>query len=120
MGSYGTMAAIEEQFKRACNSGHLPGVVLAACNAKGTFYQNAFGASSEGQPMTVDSTFVMASTMKLITSISAMQCVERGQIALDEDVSSVLTELKDIDIVSGFKADGMPILKKAVNKITLR
>lgn len=69
----------------------------------------------------VDSTFIMASCTKLMTSIAALQCVERGQIGLDDDVSTVLVELKDIQILTGFdEATGEPIFKAAENKITLR
>jgi CubicO group peptidase (beta-lactamase class C family) len=63
----------------------------------------------------------MASCTKLMTSIAALQCVERGQIGLDDDVSRVLTELRDIQIITGFKeGTEEPILKTAENKITLR
>ena len=55
-----------------------------------------------------------------MTSIAALQCVERGLITLDEDVSPILTELKDIKILLGFEENGTPILKLASNKITLR
>jgi CubicO group peptidase (beta-lactamase class C family) len=56
-----------------------------------------------------------------MTSIAALQCVERGQIGLDDDVSTILTELKDIQILSGFKeGTEEPTFKKAENKITVR
>lgn len=71
--------------------------------------------------MGVDATFIMASCTKLMTSISAMQCVERGQIRLDDDLSSICPEFKDIQILSGYEeGTDNPILKKAENKITLR
>jgi CubicO group peptidase (beta-lactamase class C family) len=53
-----------------------------------------------------------------MTTIAAMQCVERGQISLDDQIASVLPEFKDPDILTGFE-DG-PIFKKAKTKITLR
>jgi CubicO group peptidase (beta-lactamase class C family) len=56
-----------------------------------------------------------------MTSIAALQCVERGQIGLDDDVSPILTELKDIQILAGYdEGTGKPVLKNAENKITLR
>jgi CubicO group peptidase (beta-lactamase class C family) len=55
-----------------------------------------------------------------MTSISAMQCVERGQITLKEDVSRVLPELKGLDIISGFEESGEPIYKKSTVPITLK
>jgi len=66
----------------------------------------------------------MASCTKLIASIAGLRCVEQGQIGLDDDLSPILTEFKDIQILEGFEtgADGreIPILKPAKNKVTLR
>lgn len=71
--------------------------------------------------MTLDSTFIMASCTKLMASIAALQCVERGQIGLDDDASTVLPELKGLQILTGFnKTSGEPEFKQAKNKITLR
>lgn len=84
-------------------------------------YQNAIGPARPNEPITLSATFLMASCTKLLTSIAGIQCVERGQIGLDDDVSSVLTELKDAEILIGFEEEtGKPILKNAANKITLR
>jgi CubicO group peptidase (beta-lactamase class C family) len=47
--------------------------------------------------------------------------VERGQIGLDDDVSTVLTELKDVQILAGFdEKTGKPILLNKTNIITIR
>lgn len=85
------------------------------------YYQKAFGKKSPTEDITVDATFVLASCTKLITSIAALQCVEKGQIRLDDDVSTTLTELQDIKIITGFEEGSeTPIFKKATKKITLR
>jgi len=70
--------------------------------------------------MDLNATFVMASCTKLMTTIAALQCVERGQIGLDDDVSNVLPELQDIKILTGFKETGEPTYAKATKTITLR
>ncbi|KAG0645149.1 Lovastatin hydrolase [Hyphodiscus hymeniophilus] len=116
------MATLEEQFQQACDARDLPGVVLLASDIKGNFtYEKAFGLKNPIDKIGVDATFIMASCTKLMTSISALQCVERGQIGLDDDLSTVLSEFKDIQILTGFKEGTVdPIHKKAVNKITLR
>jgi len=53
-----------------------------------------------------------------------MQCVEKGLLNLDEDVSTILPELKDKDILTGFENDPdgkeKPILVKNTKTITLR
>ena len=63
----------------------------------------------------------IASCTKLMTSIAAMQCVERGLVTLDTDVAEILPELADQGILTGFdEASGEPILNKRQNTITLR
>ena len=69
----------------------------------------------------MDTTFIFASCTKLMTAISALQCVERGQIGLDDDVSQVLTELKDVQILKDFpEGTEEPTYEKPKTKITLR
>lgn len=56
-----------------------------------------------------------------MTSIAAMQCVERGLVTLDTDVADVLPELAAQDILTGFdEGTGEPIVDKRQNAITLR
>lgn len=56
-----------------------------------------------------------------MTSIAALQCVERGQIGLDDDVSDILAELREAQILTGFdEGTEKPILKNARETITLR
>lgn len=62
----------------------------------------------------------IASCTKLMTALSCMQCVERGLLTLDDDVSPILHEFKDIQILRSFTPDGVPIYVKAKNKVTLR
>lgn len=107
-------------------------------------YASAFGKKSPTEDMTLDATFIMASCTKLMASIAALQCVEKGLIGLDDDLSEVLPEFKEIEILTGFekgesagekkeKGDvevGLfkqengegekAVLKKATGKITLR
>lgn len=61
-----------------------------------------------------------ASMTKLVAAVAAMQCVERGQMALDDIVGNILPELADPDIIEGFDEHGEPRLSKAKTKITLR
>jgi CubicO group peptidase (beta-lactamase class C family) len=82
----------------------------------------------------------LASQGKIITSVAAMQVVEKGLIALDDDCGKFVPALSNKDILVGFEGDeastGMefdpvtntfsfksprePILKKATKAITLR
>ncbi|KAL3428511.1 beta-lactamase family protein [Phlyctema vagabunda] len=100
------------------------GVIFTAANLKKNFsYAKASGAttlSAQSTALTEDAVCFVASMTKLMTTIAAMQVVERGLIGLDDDVSDVLHEWKDAEILEGFGEDGKPILRRAKNKITLR
>ncbi|TVY48459.1 Acyltransferase LovD [Lachnellula cervina] len=118
-------SAIKARLTKACTSLEVPGLVAVAnvgvssiLNVKlETFrYAEAFGVSSLKQGKThdalkLDSTFYLASATKLLTAISALQCVERGQLNLDEDVTHWLPELKDLEILTGFDDKGKPMLQ---------
>ena len=72
-------------------------------------------------PLEVDTAMWIASCTKLMTSIAVLQCVEKGLLDLDEDISAILPEWKDPNILRGFdEATGKPILEKAKEKVTLR
>ncbi|KAI1084598.1 beta-lactamase/transpeptidase-like protein [Whalleya microplaca] len=66
-----------------------------------------------------DTAYWAFSWTKLITTIAGLQCVERGQIALDDEVEAILPELKDPMIIAT-GPDGGFVLKPAVKKITFR
>lgn len=92
----------------------------------GTFrYEAAFGVRSleDGQaeePIKKDAVHWIASCTKLMTSIAVMQCIEKGLLNLDDDISKVLHEFQDIDLLTGFDSEGNPQFKKPTRKITLR
>ena len=48
-----------------------------------------------------------------MTTISALQCVERKLFSLDEDVSPILPEVEKFGIITAFDDErGQPIMKK--------
>ena len=56
-----------------------------------------------------------------MTSIAALQCVERGLLKLDQPISTILPEWLEPQIITGFDSDNKePILKSATKPITLR
>lgn len=79
---------------------------------------------SKPDPMPLDATMWLASCSKLIGTIAALQCVERGLLKLDDDVTPILSELKDFQILKGFETDSegadKPIYVKNTKTITLR
>lgn len=90
-------------------------------NSIGNFqYAKTFGEQAPGVKMDFDSTFTLASCTKLMTSIAALQCVEQELIALDDNLSNIVTELKDLKILTGFDENGAAILQPPQTSITLR
>ncbi|KAK4988997.1 hypothetical protein LTR50_003593 [Elasticomyces elasticus] len=117
------MSSFEHEFETAVAQHKIPGAVLAATNKDGSFtYLRAFGVRSLKTNESLDVNHVMriASCTKLMTSIAAMQCVERGLVGLDDDLAPVMPDLAGLKVLHGFAEDGEPVLKERKNAITLR
>lgn len=62
---------------------------------------------------------------KLLTTVAAMQCVERGLINFDDDVAEmILPEFRGVEVLERMVDDGnggeKPVLRPSKGKITLR
>ena len=55
-----------------------------------------------------------------MTAVAALQIVERGLIAFDDDVEELLPELAGQQVLTGFDEDEKPILVARTEKITFR
>ena len=73
------------------------------------------------QRMELDTVLALASSTKLMTAIAALQCVERGLLHLDVDVSPVLPEIGIYGIITGFNdATGQPNTVSDTKPVTVR
>ncbi|KAL6241089.1 hypothetical protein RBB50_011992 [Rhinocladiella similis] len=104
----------------------ITGLAVAAVSTTGDSYMFKSGFTSIGENgealEAIDENTVlwMASVTKLMTSVAAMQCVERGLISLDENLEPLLPEWKHAVLLSGFEKDGSPILEPLKKRPTLR
>lgn len=144
------MDSLEHEFEVATATQKIPGTILAAANTNGMClfdisylnillhlthlinivtgsfeYLKPFGNISlekDASPVSASSTMCLASATKLVTCVAAMQCVERGIVKLDEDVSAWLPEWKEAQILKGFDTSNeqKPILEKAQHPIFLK
>ncbi|KAF8848235.1 beta-lactamase/transpeptidase-like protein [Acephala macrosclerotiorum] len=117
------MSTLEEKFEAATAAREIPGTILLATSSDGKFqYSKAFGPATPTKPLDLNATIILASCTKLMTTIAALQCVDRGQIGLDDEVSGVLHELKDPKILTGFTEgeSGEPIYEASKTAITVR
>ena len=117
-----SFAKIDAALKEAAASHTVPGVVAMATDAGGKIYEGAFGVRGlpGGPAMTLDTVFRIASMTKAITSVAAMQLVERGKLTLDGPVPSIDPALSSPQVLTGFDAAGQPQLRPAKRPITLK
>ena len=115
-------AQIDAVLRRATEAGDVPGVVAVAASDKGLFYEGAFGTRdlTKGPAMTPDTIFRIASMTKAVTSVAAMQLVEKGKLDLERPIGDVLPELAAPQVLEGFDDAGAPRLRPVKRPITLR
>jgi methyl acetate hydrolase len=100
----------------------IPGVVAMAANEQSVVYQGAFGVRNmaTATPMSSDTIFRIASMVKLLTSVAALQLVEQGKLRLDEPAADIDPTLGASQVLIGFDANGFPQLRPPHQPITLR
>ncbi|KAF2855182.1 beta-lactamase/transpeptidase-like protein [Plenodomus tracheiphilus IPT5] len=95
-------------------------VTLGAINKDGSFHYTQALGNKPNDDVGPDTLYWLASSTKIVTTIAVMQCVERGQISLNDDIASLLPEWKDPKILTGFTEENEAIYKPATKAITLR
>jgi methyl acetate hydrolase len=113
---------LEAALQARVDAADVPGLVALAATERSVIYQGVFGVRSTGARagMSADTIFSIASMTKLLTSVAAMQLVERGRIKLDEPAARIDPELGSPQVLDGFDSQGMPQLRAARKPITLR
>ena len=104
------------EMNAAMENSDLPALVAMAINKAGEKVTYSYGKAvwEEDAEVTPNHIFRIYSMTKLITSIAALQLVEKGILGLDDDLSELMPEMADIPILS----NGELVAPK--NKITLR
>ena len=113
---------MEASLQAAVDAADVPGLVAMAATERSVIYHGAFGVRSNGAraTMSADTVFSIASMTKLLTSVAALQLVERGRIKLDEPAARFDPELASPQVLDGFDTRGTPQLRAARKPITLR
>lgn len=114
---------LDETLRASVMRRKIPAAVAMAATAERTTYTGAFGKrdSAATADLAPDSIFHIASMTKAVTSVAAMQLVERGALKLDEPVSRHLPKLDGLRVLEGFdKNTGDPMLRPASKPVTLR
>jgi len=87
--------AIDRTLREGMERRKIPCVAAMVATPDRILYSGAFGKrdSISGLDIQPDSIFQIASMTKAITSVAAMQLVERGKLKLDEPVAKLFPEL---------------------------
>lgn len=103
-------------------AGQAPGVVALVADRDGLVYEGSAGERQlgSGVAMTPDTVFWIASMTKAITSVAAVQCVERGLLDLDAPAARVVPAIGELGVLTGFDAQGLPMTRAPKRPITLR
>jgi CubicO group peptidase (beta-lactamase class C family) len=118
----GTFSQIDSMLRAATSAGEVPGIVAMAATDHGILYEGIFGKRrlGDGPAMTRDTVFRIASMVKLITSVAALQLVEQNKLSLDAPVPDIEPAIGAPQVLDGFDAKGLPQLRPAKGSITLR
>ena len=113
---------IDAVLRIATTAGELPGIVAMAATDGGVAYEGIFGERRvhEGPAMTRDTVFRIASMVKLITSVAALQLVEEGKLGLDAPPPDIDPALSAPQVLEGFDSAGKPQLRPPRRPILLR
>jgi CubicO group peptidase (beta-lactamase class C family) len=112
---------VDEVLRGALAKGELPGVVALAATESGILYEGVFGRRrlADGPAMTRDTVFRIASMVKAITSVAALQLVEKGKLSLEVPVPEIEPALNEPQVLDGFSAAGAPRLRAPKRPISL-
>src|SRR5579863_1797742 len=104
---------IDRELQARVAAGEIPGVVAMAANQQSVIYEGAFGFRDTvtASRMSNDTIFRIASMVKLLTSVAALQLVERGKLKLDEPAGNIDPTLGSVQVLTGFDAKGLPQLR---------
>jgi methyl acetate hydrolase len=113
--------AIDGLLEGAVADGALPGVVAVAGDRDGVSYEGAFGGLSvDGdEPARADTMMRLASMTKAITSVAALQLIERGSLQLEQPAAEVLPAFGKLQVLDGFDGE-TPRLRPPARQATIR
>ena len=85
---------LESYINQQMSKGNIPGASVAVLKKDEVIYQNAFGTtnpgSNKGPAVTNNSVFMFASLSKTHIAVASMMLVEKGWLAVDDDVNQYL------------------------------
>ncbi|MCJ1356258.1 MAG: hypothetical protein MMC33_006252 [Icmadophila ericetorum] len=117
-------STMESKYQEAIDAKEIAGAILTAHDSK-FHYAKTFGSRTtiDGteKALEINDILYLASSTKLLTTIAALQCIDRGLLTLTDPVPShLMPELASIQVLSGFGEDSQPIMEDKSRPITLQ
>jgi len=112
--------ALQAAIDNAVRDNQAPFMVGMTVNAAGVTFTGAAGDAAAGLKAGADTVFRIFSMTKAIGSTAAMILIDRGQLAMDTLVESVLPEFAGVQVLDGYDAGGKPIFRAPKVKATIR
>src|SRR5450759_4621708 len=112
---------IDAVLQSAVATGAVPSVVGLVADENGLVYEGAAGArvAGESEPVTPDTMLRIASMTKMITTVAALQLLERGHLDLEAPVDTYCPQFADLQVLDGF--DGVtPRLRPPATRATVK
>ena len=112
---------VQAALQAAVDDGKISGAAAYVGNREGAISSLAVGSRDpvNGAAMREDSIFQIFSMTKAITTVAALQLVERGMLSLHTPIGDIVPELADAQVIDGFADDGSAKLRTADKPITL-
>jgi methyl acetate hydrolase len=99
--------SVEEHLQESIRSGAAPGLAAVASGPDGPLqeaYAGRLGPDDE-RPVGPRTMFRIASMTKAMTSVAALQLIERGELSLEQPVREVLPAFGELQVLEGFDGD---------------
>ncbi|KAF2721251.1 beta-lactamase/transpeptidase-like protein [Polychaeton citri CBS 116435] len=119
------MPTLDEAYQQAVDAKRIEGAILEGRSRSGQAYSKTFGERTllDGtkRPLTSNDILFLASATKLLTTIAALQCCERGQLSLDNDLAPSLEGIINLGVLSKYdETSGLPVMEPINKTLTLR
>jgi methyl acetate hydrolase len=114
-------STIDAVLRKAVDSGALPHVVAVAADRNGVIYEGAAGSTVAGgdDPVSPGTHFRIMSMTKIVTTVAALQQVEKGTLDLDAPVDTYRPEFAEVQVLEGVDGD-TPRLRPPASRATVK
>lgn len=118
-------AQLKAYLEESVKAHRLPGIGAIVIDKTGkTLFDESFGTlnanDDAAQPFKNDTQLFLWSCTKLITSVCALQLMEKGKIeSLDDPVAKYLPRDGQLEVFEGFDENGKPVLRKPRTEMRL-